>query len=197
MPSADEEFTAVYRACYTDVLRFIRRRTEVDDANEVCAEVFTIAWRRWSDAPADVRPWLFGIAHKVLCGAHRTWRRRSTLALRVAAQPALSHVAAPGHLDEAMDLAAAWSWLSDQDRESIALVAWDGLTGEQAAVVLGCSRSAFAVRLSRARRRFDDELSHPRSTRVSRLPSTSATAGPAVARPPLVQELSTTQGDVR
>lgn len=197
MPSADEEFTEVYRACYADVLRFIRRRTEVDDADEACAEVFTIAWRRWSDAPADVRPWLFGIAYKVLSGAHRTWRRRTTLALRVAAQPASSHVAVSSHLDEAMDLATAWSRLSDQDRESIALVAWDGLTGEQAAVVLGCSRSAFAVRLSRARRRFDDELSRPHSTRSSRLPFTSATARPTVTRPPLIQKLSTMQGDVR
>lgn len=197
MPSADDEFTVVYRACYADVLRFIRRRVEVDDADEVAAEVFTIAWRRWSDAPADMRPWLFGIAHKVLSGAHRTWRRRRTLALRVAAQPATSHLGAGSHVDEAMDLAAAWSRLSDQDRESIALVAWDGLTGEQAAVVLGCSRSAFAVRLSRARRRFDAELERADAPPAARASRTTTTKDFLAAGPSLIQKLPTMQGEVR
>jgi RNA polymerase sigma-70 factor (ECF subfamily) len=34
------------------------------------------------------------------------------------------------------------------------MVAWDGLTGEQAAEVCGVTRSAFAVRLLRARRKL-------------------------------------------
>ena len=197
MPSADDEFTVVFRACYADVLRFVRRRIAADDADEVAAEVFTIAWRRWSDAPADVRPWLFGIAHKVLCGAHRTWRRRRSLALRVASQPAASLLGGGGHVDEAMDLAAAWSRLSDQDRESIALVAWDGLTGEQAAVVLGCSRSAFAVRLSRARRRFEAELDRADTPSDVRPTDTTTATRSSTLRPSLIQKLPTMQGEVR
>jgi RNA polymerase sigma-70 factor (ECF subfamily) len=38
------------------------------------------------------------------------------------------------------------------------LIAWDGLAPADAAVVLGCSPGTFAVRLSRARRRFDAVL---------------------------------------
>jgi RNA polymerase sigma-70 factor (ECF subfamily) len=37
-------------------------------------------------------------------------------------------------------------------------VAWDGLTGEEAAKMLGCTRSAFSVRLARARKRLASHL---------------------------------------
>ncbi|WP_402375116.1 sigma factor-like helix-turn-helix DNA-binding protein [Isoptericola rhizosphaerae] len=47
-----------------------------------------------------------------------------------------------------------WARLSDADRATLALVAWDGLTGREAARVVGCTRAAFSVRLSRARRRL-------------------------------------------
>jgi RNA polymerase sigma-70 factor (ECF subfamily) len=51
-------------------------------------------------------------------------------------------------------LVRAWRSLSPRDREALALVAFDGLTGEQAALVLGCRRTAFAMRLNRARTRL-------------------------------------------
>lgn len=44
----------------------------------------------------------------------------------------------------------AWWALSAGDREVLALVAFDGLTSDQAATVLGCRRSAFGMRLGRA-----------------------------------------------
>ena len=44
--------------------------------------------------------------------------------------------------------------LLDADRELLTLLAWDGLSQEEAAVALGCSRGALKVRLHRARRRF-------------------------------------------
>jgi RNA polymerase sigma-70 factor, ECF subfamily len=52
---------------------------------------------------------------------------------------------------------AALAALSAADRELVLLVAWDGLTAEQAAEVLGISRNALAVRLHRARRRLGAE----------------------------------------
>lgn len=53
-----------------------------------------------------------------------------------------------------IDLQRAWGTLSKADREVLALIAFDGLTAEQAATVLGCRRSTFAMRLSRARIRL-------------------------------------------
>ena len=52
----------------------------------------------------------------------------------------------------------AFAHLRENDREVLRLIAWDGLSSDVAAEVLGVSRIAFAVRLHRARRRFAAEL---------------------------------------
>ncbi len=52
-------------------------------------------------------------------------------------------------------LIEAFRQLRLEDREVLLLVGWDGLGPDQAAAVLGCSKSAFTARLHRARRRFD------------------------------------------
>lgn len=44
------------------------------------------------------------------------------------------------------------------DREVLALIAWDDLSPDEAAEVLGCSRAAFAVKLHRARSRLRVQL---------------------------------------
>jgi len=51
-------------------------------------------------------------------------------------------------------------WYGDEEREALLLVGWDGLDHTRAAVVAGCSRSAFTKRLSRARHRLT-ELMEP------------------------------------
>jgi RNA polymerase sigma-70 factor (ECF subfamily) len=48
--------------------------------------------------------------------------------------------------------------LSDVDREALLLTAWEGLDGRRAATAAGCSAATFAVRLHRARRRFEQAL---------------------------------------
>lgn len=152
-------FTRAYQESYPDMLRFVRRRVRADVADDIVADVFTVAWRRWSSAPDDVRPWLFGIAHRVIAQDRRALNRRSALQLRVATYPVTGPASAgQADIDAALDLQGAWAQLSDKDREAIALVAWDGLTGQQAAQVLGCTRATFAVRLSRARRRLQAAL---------------------------------------
>lgn len=152
--SNDEAFSAAFRQHYPAVLAFARRRIGDTEAEDVAAEVFTIAWRRWADVPEDARPWLFGIAKNVMNGQARGIRRRGRLGERVRLQPPAE---VPDHSDDVaagLDLRAAWSQLSEGDREVIALVAWDGLSGEQAAEVLAISRTACAARLSRARKRL-------------------------------------------
>lgn len=152
--STDEQFSAVFREHYPAVLAFARRRVGDADAEDVTAEAFTVAWRRWSDAPREVRPWLFGIAKNVMNGSARSARRRGRLEERVRLEPSWN---VPDHSDDVavnLDLRAAWSDLSVDDQEVIALVAWDGLSGAEAAQVLHTNRVAYAARLSRARRRL-------------------------------------------
>ncbi|GAB3093831.1 RNA polymerase sigma factor [Isoptericola nanjingensis] len=149
----DIVFSEVFRALYPDVLRFVQRRTDRDVAEDLVAEVFAIAWSRWADVPSEVRPWLFGVARNVVAEDRRSHGRRNRLALRIGAERELPQDAI-ALATATVDLHVAWSRLCEADREALALVAWDGLTGREAAQVLGCTRAAFSVRLSRARRRL-------------------------------------------
>lgn len=151
-------FTEVFRANYVDVLGFLRRRVDRDVADDLAAETFAIAWDQWSETPNEARPWLFGIARTLVASSHRADGRRKRLELRVQGERAPADPD-PGHLAAfGADLRVAWAQLSENDREVIALVAWDGLTGREAARVLRCTRAAFSVRLSRARRRLRRHL---------------------------------------
>ncbi len=53
---------------------------------------------------------------------------------------------------------AALARLSDEDRELLTLVAWQGLKPAEAARVVGCSTATYFVRLHRARKRLADAL---------------------------------------
>ncbi|MCK0117637.1 sigma-70 family RNA polymerase sigma factor [Isoptericola sp. S6320L] len=154
----DMVFSEVFRAMYPEVLRFVQRRAGPDAAEDLAAEVFTIAWGKWGAVPREVRPWLFGVARNVLAEDRRVQGRRRRLELRLGGErePLYDEV---GLTAMTVDLQVAWARLSDVDREALALVAWDGLTGREAAQVLGCTRAAFSVRLSRARRRLKRLLS--------------------------------------
>jgi RNA polymerase sigma-70 factor (ECF subfamily) len=48
--------------------------------------------------------------------------------------------------------------LSGSDREVLLVFAWDGLSTDEAATALACTRTAVKVRLHRARRRLRAEL---------------------------------------
>lgn len=150
----DVVFSEVFRTTYPDVLAFMRRRVDGDVAEDLAAEVFAIAWNRWADVPREVRPWLFGVARNVLADDRRARGRRDRLALRIGTERVPTHDDPMSAATSTLDLHLAWARLSDADREVLALVTWDGLTGREAAQVLRCTRAAFSVRLSRARRRL-------------------------------------------
>jgi RNA polymerase sigma factor (sigma-70 family) len=165
----EERFRSLHRDAYADLLRFAERRVPVDEAEDVVSTVFLTAWRRLDDVPADARPWLFAVARNTMANRARGWSRRRALDVRLGAgfDPA-GRAGATGPGEDAgaaarIDLERAWRTLSAADREVLALVAFDGLTAEQAATVLGCRRSAFAMRLGRARARLQAALNPPAS----------------------------------
>lgn len=154
-------FRALFETVYDDLTRFVERRADPATVDDVVAESFLVAWRRFaelSDEPAEVRPWLFAVARRTLANAHRGQRRARDLAVRVAAQPQPTHHDDVDGVAHRLDLARAFERLRPRDQEALALVAWDGLTPTEAAVVLDVSVSAFSVRLSRARRRLRAQL---------------------------------------
>lgn len=156
-----ERFEEIYDAYSGVILAYARRRVESpEDAADIMAETFTVAWRRIHDVPSgeDARPWLHGVARRVLANQRRSTKRR--LGLNDVLELETVHVS-ESEQDSIVDDAAArdaLSLLSDQDRELLTLVAWDGLTSSELAVALGCTAVAVRVRLHRARRRFEKRL---------------------------------------
>ena len=153
-------FEELYTANQASLLGYALRRTRSsDDAADVLAETFLVAWRRLDEIPAGAatRLWLYGAARRVLANQHRGERRRVALADRLKADLAVSYRPAEP-AGEMAELAAAFRRLPEPDRELLALASWEGLDAGQIATVLGCSRNAIRIRLHRARRRLTDEL---------------------------------------
>jgi RNA polymerase sigma-70 factor (ECF subfamily) len=155
-PSREARFRAVYEATYDDLLRFAQRRVDPSHAEDVAADVFVVAWRRLDDMPDgvdDARPWLFGVARATILNHRRGSRRRDALAVRLAdATLAGGGDSSDDLAASRLDLEAGWARLSGAEQEAISLTVWEGLTSAQAGVVLGCSATAYRLRLSRARR---------------------------------------------
>jgi RNA polymerase sigma-70 factor (ECF subfamily) len=157
-PQAHQErFRHVYAEHVDRVLGFALRRVErPEDADDVVAETFLVAWRRLRDVPDEpsTRLWLYGVARRVLANQRRGERRRTALGERLAADLAASvpdH--APG-VAERLRYGQALEQLAERDREVILLHAWEGLEPREIAEVLGVSAVAVRSRLSRARARL-------------------------------------------
>jgi RNA polymerase sigma-70 factor (ECF subfamily) len=143
------------------VLAYASRRTSREEAEEVVAETFIVAWRRLPEVPEDPIPWLLAVARRVLANQRRATGRRRALDQRLGSAPRAGSLVAPDPAEEVgarMALDNALRHLSEWDREALMLVAWEGLDNRSAAVVLDCSPASFAVRLHRARRRLTHQL---------------------------------------
>jgi RNA polymerase sigma-70 factor (ECF subfamily) len=178
-------FRAVYDMNYHRVLGYVlRRATTREDAEDVVAETFLTAWRRLEEAPygEGARLWLYGVARNALANQRRGERRRERLSGRLQAEPIPAprhHADSQGQLGPA---AAAFARLKADDRELLALVAWEELDPGEIATVLGCSRNAARIRLHRARRRLARELQR------AKVDGTRWTLGPIEAEQALRRE---------
>ena len=137
-----------------DVFGFALRRTSRTAAEDVVSETFLVAWRRLDAVPDSPKPWLLAVARRVLANQRRTAGRQSALTSRLEMRD--PDARGGEQLDPAGDEAVleALAALTPTERDAITLIAWDGLSAEEAAIVLDCSRSAFYVRLHRARKRL-------------------------------------------
>jgi RNA polymerase sigma factor (sigma-70 family) len=154
-----DRFRKIYDENYHRVLGYAIRRVGRDDAGDVVAETFLAAWRRLDDVPEGeaARLWLYGTARRVLANQQRGRRRRVRLSERIRAEAGEGIQTGPS-APEVNASAAAFARLRPDDRELLALVAWEGLDAGEVAKVLDCSRNAARIRIHRARRRFAGEL---------------------------------------
>lgn len=152
--SDQRRFERLYAQHFDPVARYLLARTDRESAADALARTFEIAWRRLSDVPREPRPWLLGVARRVLAEQRRGDGRRDRLIERMA-QTVIC--AADDPTDDVATRAvvlAAIEQLPVSQQDALLLVVWDGLTEREAAAVLGCSRGAVAVRLHRARKQL-------------------------------------------
>lgn len=154
-------FEAVYTASFNQILGYaLRRCHSPEDAADVVAETFAIAWRRIDDVPPgeQARLWLYGVARNVLANHRRGSARRADLSAALAAQFAGRYERGPEDGGDTETILRTLRELPATDRELLTLVAWEGLDHAEIAEVLRCSRNAVRLRLHRARRRFAERL---------------------------------------
>ena len=149
------QFEDLFRRTRADLLRYLARRAgNPEEAADLLADAYLIAWRRLEDVPAGehARLWLFGVARNLLKKrASRSWTT-AVLAERLASELRAAQRIAEGMPDERANvLLAALARLGEQDREILTLTAWEGLTPSEIAAVLGMSPNRVRVRLHRVR----------------------------------------------
>lgn len=153
----EARFARVYDEYAGRVLAYALRRASPDWAADVAAETFLIAWRRLDTIPAEAElPWLYATERRVLSTQRRSAHRQEAIAERVAAEvpppTALLESGAPGSVLRAL------ARLSVEEREVLLLTAWEELSSREAAASIGCSPTAYRIRLHRARKRLRQQM---------------------------------------
>jgi RNA polymerase sigma-70 factor (ECF subfamily) len=160
-PVGREGAEALFERLYAEhgravVAYAVRRATDAENAADVVADTFLVAWRRLDDVPAGeaARLWLYGVARNVLANQQRSERRRQRLGerLRQELPAALEGVGAP--VSQAGAVGAALTRLGAEDQEILRLAGWEELSPGEISVVLGIGQVAVRSRLHRARRRL-------------------------------------------
>lgn len=177
----ERAFRFLYESAYADLLKFVQRRTDPANAEDVVAEAFLIVWRRFPEVPGnedDARAWIFGISRNLLLNARRGEQRQHALGVRLAEATTESHSASHADLvSSRVDLGRAWALLSEVHQETLALAVFENLAAPQAARVVGISPVAFRLRLTRARRALRLLLEHcPQNAHATPTPTMSEKA---------------------
>lgn len=156
-PDHEAHFRALYADHFDAVLGFALRRVDrAEDAADVAAETFLVAWRRRAHLPGppDTRPWLYGVARRVLANQRRGDGRRSALGRRLREDLRGWEPDGSEHVVVRADVSAAMGRLSGRDQEVLRLHLWEGLEPREIADVLGVTTVVVRPRLSRARARL-------------------------------------------
>jgi RNA polymerase sigma-70 factor (ECF subfamily) len=193
-----KQFTELFNLHYPKVAAYVRRRLGPAASDDAVADTFLAAWINLEQRPNDALLWLYGLARGAVSHHRRRIARIERMGERAASlRPMLitpDHSEIAGWQDP---FSTSFDRLTETEREVLRVTAWEGLGASEGAVVLGCSVSAFKVRLHRARRHLRqllaDEgaerpgesgaLTHPRAAHVAHQATTPAT-------PPTAMEIS-------
>jgi len=158
---ADPEiFGILFDRHAASLLRFLARRLDPGDAEDLLSEVYRIAFERRGDydlARVSARPWLYGIAANLVARSGRDTARRLRATAAAAARPDYSEDPAE-RAASAVDAAARWAQvaaavgqLPGPERDVLLLFAWEELSYDEIAAALDIPAGTVRSRLSRAR----------------------------------------------
>lgn len=149
-----DEFTRLFNEHSRAVQRFtLRRLSDVKSCEDVVADTFLIAWRRWDDLPERERElqWLYGIAFRVLSNQRRSRDRRERLRTRLSLEREPHPDGAEAGDFDVTIVRRALDRLRTSDRELLELVYWERLTYREIAEIVGVSENAVGIRINRAK----------------------------------------------
>lgn len=160
-PSFDEAFETEYEP----LRRYLYRRLGSTVADDLAAETFAVAYRRWDDLDPSrpVRPWLYGISANLLRHHWRKERRMLRALARSGVDPVIhqedeSSVERLDGQAQKQALAAGLAELRPAEREVVLLTAWADLTEREIAEALQIPIGTVKSRLHRARERMRNRL---------------------------------------
>lgn len=147
-------FEAMYADTANRVMAYCLRHAGAQSAEDAVAETYAVAWRKRAQMPDDPLPWLIVTARNTIAAQRRKNQRQTDVAERIAPLTDLAANSPAVSVERRAEITEALDQLSDDDREAILLVAWDGLSIRDASRVMGVTPGALRVRLHRARARL-------------------------------------------
>ena len=145
-----DDFTARFHELRVPITKFLYRRVDANDVDDLVSDVFGVAWRKGSAvAVGEELPWLYRVATNLVANHRRKTARADRFLAALLAPDTAPSAESLAVAD--LSLAAAWSQLPVKSREILALTALDGLSVTDAAAALAITPNAVSVRLARAR----------------------------------------------
>lgn len=160
----DEFAERALRANAPDLLGYLVRRIEPQDAPDVLADVLATAWARRENLPrgdTDARMWLFVVARRTLANARRSRSRTDAVTERMRGILAMAPAGPyPGSDEDERnrEVRDAVERLPARQRELVRLVHWDGFSLIDAAQIAGVRASTARTHYQRARKRLAEHL---------------------------------------
>jgi RNA polymerase sigma factor (sigma-70 family) len=181
-------FAVIFDRHASSLHRFLARRVEPADADNLLGDVFRIAFERrasFDTARESARPWLYGIATNLIARHRRSEGRRLRAMALLAARRADGDDDVVGdRAAQSLDAEDEWSTLvdaievlPDAERHTLLLYVWEDLSYEDIATALDVPVGTVRSRLNRARLRLRD--AQGTDDRVPRCDSGHSPEGPA------------------
>lgn len=160
-----EEFNQIFRANLPEISRFLARRMDHAQVEDLASDLFELAWNKKDSIPANLElPWLYKSARYLISNQRRKEQNRSRIFSMLQAP-----VSSPSAEEIALadiGLGSAWAKLKPREQELLSLWALDGLSHKEIAIVLEINENTAAIRLTRAKAKLKEILTHSENKEI-------------------------------